>query len=122
MADTRSIQELPMRGSARATPQPDGRIQVRATHAIALLRLIEREGGLDIRVTAGEWQVLRSWPRWPLRLTLADGSRERWAQAAVELLQAGPPPAAARVKLALLGLGVFTATWLLLHLGFDRPR
>lgn len=122
MAETRSIQELPARGSASSVVLEDGCIRLRATHAIALLRLIEREGGLDIRVTAGEWEVLRAWPLWPLRMTLQDGSSSHWAQAAVDLLLAGPPAAARRAYLAALALSVFAATWGLLHLLFDGSR
>lgn len=120
MSQTRSIQELPLRGTASTRPLEDGSIRVHATHAIALLRLIELEGGLDIRVTEGEWEELRAWPLWPLQVVLEDGSSEQWARVAVDLLRAGPPPAARRAHLALLAVAVFAVTWGLLHLMVDR--
>lgn len=118
MAETRSIQELPPRGKAKALPLADGRIRLQGNHALALLRLIEARGSLDIRVSPGEYEVLQRWPLRSLELIVAGDTAQDWAQAAVDLLKAGPPPRSLAGWLALLAVLISLLTYCALQLAF----
>lgn len=76
---------------------------------------------MEIRVTAGEAQILRRWPRASLRLPLAGTQPQQWAEAAVLLLRQGPPPqrmpgwpllVMLLMLLLAFALGFFSMQWL----------
>lgn len=115
MKETRSIRELPRRGKASARRLDDGRVQLQATHALAVLYLIEDEAGLDIRVTSGEQQVLLDWPLRSFSYTLEHDDPQAWALAAGAILRAGPPPRRLLPWLLLLAVFIFTLTFALLQ-------
>lgn len=108
-----SVSSLPVRGWARQRTSADGLPRVEGNHALALLHLIARQGQLDIRVTPGEAEILRQWPRRRLQLSLRGNSSEDWAAAAVQLLRDGPPPAPA-LPLHWLALAAFLGGFVLM--------
>ena len=89
--ETLPLNQLPQIGKARVDKQANGQCVITANHALAMLRLIEQEAGLEIKVTAGEQTVLRNWPKRRFTWLIASDNQQLWAEAAVALLQKGPP-------------------------------
>lgn len=89
--ETLPLEQLPQIGKARVAKQANGQYVISANHALAMLRLIELQAGLEIKVTAGEQTVLRNWPKRRFTWTIESDDQQHWAEAAVALLQKGPP-------------------------------
>lgn len=89
--ETLPLDQLPLIGKARLDKQANGQYVISANHALAMLRLIQQEAGLEIKVTAGEQTVLRNWPKRRFTWLIESDNQQQWAEAAVALLQKGPP-------------------------------
>lgn len=89
--ETLPLNQLPLIGKARVDKQANGQCVITANHPLAMLRLIENEAGLEIKVTTGEQAILRSWPKRRFTWLIESDDQQRWAEAAIALLQKGPP-------------------------------
>lgn len=91
MADTYPLTQLPELGRATVKKLSNGQFMIRSNHALAMLRLIEKEAGLVIKVSQGEQEILLNWPKQNFKWIIGGEQQELWATAAVELLKKGPP-------------------------------
>lgn len=116
MTDTHPLNQLPELGRATAKKLSNGQIMIRSNHALAMLRLIEKEAGLEIKVSQGEQEILLNWPKKNFKWIIAGNDQDQWATAAVELLKQGPPKPRPFWVFALIIIAVLaflTTVWLL---------